>query len=275
MDKTGLCVVTGASSGIGKALAEALAAAGYRVLGTSRKPPAPPVGSSSAPQAFEWAALDLTLADSVEALARSLADRNERISLLVNNAGYAAMGPLAALGRNELERQFQANLIGPLSLTAALLPRMSRGSVVVDIGSVSGEVTTPFAGAYCASKAALHAADDALRMELEPLGVHVVSVRAGGVRSSFGQQALERAFKPPAGSPFAPFAKGIEARAMESQKDAMAPELLAALLLRALERKVPPRVFRVGPRSWSLPLLERLLPGKVLDRVLQKKYGLR
>ncbi len=113
--------------------------------------------------------------------------------MLINNAGYGAMGPLLDGGTEAMQRQFETNVFSIVGVTQAFFPALRRSKgLVVNIGSVSGVLVTPFAGAYCASKAAVHALSDALRMELAPFGIRVMEVQPGAIDTSFAKNAGAR-----------------------------------------------------------------------------------
>ncbi|WP_218062062.1 SDR family oxidoreductase, partial [Endobacter medicaginis] len=202
-----MVLITGCSSGIGRALAEEFLRRGQPVVATARRStdltPLSALGATVA-------ALDITDRGAAENLLAVLAADGIEIDMLVNNAGFGAMGPLAELSDAQWRRQFDVNLFAPMALTRLVLPRMiaRRTGCIVNIGSISGEVPTPFSGAYCASKAAFNAASDVLRMELAPFGVKVVSVLPGGIASSFGDTASAGATLAP-GSAYAPWADAI------------------------------------------------------------------
>lgn len=142
---------------------------------------------------------------------------------------------------------------------------------IVNIGSVSGVLTTPFSGAYCASKAALHALSDALRMELAPFGINVITVQPGGVRSQFGQKAgqlVKRVLKED--SWYQPIRSFIEQRAAASQEKAMPAEVFARKLLDKILTDNPPPVVRLGSKSKLMPFLKWALPVKTVDKILSK-----
>jgi NAD(P)-dependent dehydrogenase (short-subunit alcohol dehydrogenase family) len=143
------------------------------------------------------------------------------------------------------------------------------------IGSISGVVTTPFAGAYCASKAALHSFSDALRMELAPFGIRVVNVQPGGIESDFGKnsgRSAERTMKP--GSWYGNLKDSILSRARVSQVGATPADSFARKLVGLIEAGNPPAIARIGSRSFSLPALKSLLPAAWLDSILRKRFGL-
>jgi NAD(P)-dependent dehydrogenase (short-subunit alcohol dehydrogenase family) len=146
-------------------------------------------------------------------------------------------------------------------------------ATVANVGSIVGLFTTPFAAAYCSSKAALHSITDALRMELAPFGIHVVSIQPGGIRSSFGEHA-EEAIRLPEHSLYRPVERGVRARAQAGQQDATPAEEFAATIAGALLRNPPPRVIRAGKNSRRLPLLARWLPGATFDRKMMRIFGL-
>jgi short-subunit dehydrogenase len=273
MNKNGLVVVTGASSGIGRAFVLTCIDAGLRVAATARN-----VASLSdiASKCTFTAALDVTDASSIDAFAAQILSRKETVSVLINNAGYGAFGPLAEMPRKNLSDQFETNVVGALHMVSALFPFMVKNSVVVQIGSVSGEVVTPWAGAYCASKAALHALSDALRMELTPFGIHVLTVKPGGVVSHFGERATVSAQSIlKQGSQFAAFRKGIELRSNESQTKPARAEDLVKAVLKAVIKKKPPRELRFGPMSRSLVVFKKLIPQRMYDWIKMKRYGLK
>ena len=267
-------LITGCSSGIGRALAEAFQAAGYRVWATARKP-----DDLAALEAagFSAAALDVNDAQAVQALADELRQRAGRLDVLINNAGYGAMGPLLDGGAEALRRQFETNVFAPIELTRACfaLLRASRG-LVINIGSVSGVLVTPFAGAYCASKAAVHALSDALRLELAPFGIQVMEVQPGAIASSFGANASQQAEAMlTESSPWWPMRDGIRARARASQDNPTPAATFARAVVAAVQTRKRPRVLRLGNGSRSLPLMAACLPGALLDRVLSRRFGLR
>ncbi|MBV8158074.1 MAG: SDR family oxidoreductase, partial [Dyella sp.] len=183
----GAVLITGCSSGIGRALARTFQRHGLNVIATARRPETlADIGPGIATET-----LDVTDAQSIDSLVARLAGAGTRVAMLVNNAGYGAMGPLAELPVKDFRDQFETNVIGTHAVTRAFLPAMiaARQGTIINIASVVGVVATPFAGAYCASKFAVNGMSAALRMELAPFGVRVVIVQPGAIRSQFGQTA--------------------------------------------------------------------------------------
>ena len=267
-------LVTGCSSGIGRALAVEWARRGHRVFATARsRERMPPFDAPG----VEVLPLDVTNRASIEAAVAEAVRRAGRIDVLVNNAGYGLMGPVMDAPPDELRRQFATNVFGAMDVARAVVPHLlGQGhGMVVNVGSVSGLLATPFAGAYCASKAALHSLTDAMRLELEPLGVTVVSLQPGAVASRFGETSSSgvRMLDLDA-SPHARIRSFIEARANTSQQDAMPAEAFARRVVDALSRPNPPRILRVGTRCVQMPLLRWLLPRAVTDAMLRRRFGL-
>ncbi|MBM7060051.1 SDR family oxidoreductase [Pseudomonas sp. UL073] len=268
-----IALITGCSSGIGRALADAFQAAGYQVWATARK--AEDVAALNA-AGFVGVPLDVNDADAVALLGARLNAEAEGLAVLINNAGYGAMGPLLDAGADALRRQFETNVFAVIGVTRALFPalRKARG-LVVNIGSVSGVLVTPFAGAYCASKAAVHALSDALRLELAPFGIDVMEVQPGAIESSFGRNASQQAEQLiQEGSPWWPFRDGIRARANASQDHPTPAASVARDLLAAAQKSQRPRLLRLGNGSRALPLLAAVLPKGLLEAVLKKRFGL-
>ncbi len=265
-------LITGCSSGIGQALAQRFAKQGDAVIATARKPESM---ANLAALGCRTLALDVNDAQSRQQLADQLS--GQTIDILVHNAGISAMGPLLELPEDKLRGQFETNVIAPVLLTRALFPLM-RGSsapLIVNIGSVSGILTTPFAGAYCASKAALHAISDAMRMELAPFGFQVTTVQPGAIQSNFGAAATANVTAwLDDNSLYAAIRDGILARAGASQVNATPAEDFADELVRQLSAGRAPRETRIGHGSRTFPALKRWLPGARLDRVLSGKFGL-
>jgi len=149
------------------------------------------------------------------------------------------------------------------------------GGVIVNVGSVSGVLTTPFAGAYCASKAAIHSLSDALRMELAPFGIAVMCVQPGGVISQFGETATRAVGRVlPDDSRYRPIVKHIEGRAREGQKGAMPAAEFARRVVEAAMRPQPPAIFRAAANSIKLPLYRWLFPVSLIDGMMKRRFGL-
>ena len=269
-----VALITGCSSGIGRALADAFKAAGYEVWASARK--ADDVALLSA-AGFTAVQLDVNDGVALEQLSEQINQTHGGLDVLINNAGYGAMGPLLDGGVQAMQRQFETNVFAIVGVTRAMFPVLRRAKgIVVNIGSVSGVLVTPFAGAYCASKAAVHALSDALRMELAPFGVRVMEVQPGAIASSFAKNAGHEAEQLISEqSPWFPLREGIRARAKASQDNPTPACEFAAGLLCCAALSKPPRLLRLGNGSRALPLMAGLLPKGLLESALMKRFGLR
>jgi len=271
MDKNSVVLISGCSSGIGLSLAREFSSRGCRVFATARKPE---VIEHLKKEKIEIAALDVTDQKSIDACVAEVIARAGKIDVLVNNAGYALIGPVIDLSVDDLRVQFETNVIGLAALTKAAAPRMiaKRSGLIVNIGSVSGVCATPFAGAYCATKAAVSLISDSLRMELAPFGIDVITVQPGAIKSSFGDAAAntigwhEKSI-------YAPLERYVKSRAYSSQKDPTSAEEFSKVLIDKLFRKKIPKVIRIGKQSMRLPLLKKL-PVSILDKMMIKSFGL-
>ncbi|WP_337841329.1 SDR family oxidoreductase [Rheinheimera sp.] len=267
-------LITGCSGGLGKALALAASAAGYQVIATARKPQ-----DLAALQALglNVLALDLCSAASVAAAVQQLKERGTGLDVLVNNAGFGAIGAVLDASPEQMRRQFDTNVFAVAELTQACLPLLlQQQGLVVNIGSVSARLTTPFAGWYCASKAALHCISDAMRMELAPLGVRVLTVQAGAIATGFADNAQAGvAASLTEQSLWWRFRRGIEKRANASRQHPTSAEKLSQQLLSEIAKPGCTGLVRLGNGAVLLALLQALMPRTILDKVLQKKFALR
>ncbi|HVL02172.1 MAG TPA: SDR family NAD(P)-dependent oxidoreductase, partial [Dongiaceae bacterium] len=188
-----------------------------------------------------------------------------------------AMGPLAEMPQDEIERQYATNLYGPLALIRALVPSMQQrgGGRIVNIGSVSGILVTPFSGLYCSTKAALHAVSDALRMELAPFKIQVAVVQPGAIESEFGANAeasLGRTFG--AQSLYSSVKDGVLKRARASQNNPTSTVQFVTELVQILELESIPPVIRIGNGSLIMPLVARWVPIRLRDFALRHSFHL-
>lgn len=270
---TKVILITGCSGGIGKALALEARQHGYRVFATARKDADIVSLQQSGIEAF---ALEITDPQSIQNAVLQIQQQAGQLDVLVNNAGFGLIGPVMDAGAAGLRQQFEVNVFAVMDLTQACLPllRQSKG-LVVNIGSVSGVLTTPFAGVYCASKAALHSLSDALRMELAPLGVRVLTVQPGAIDTGFANRARQEAeqwLKPD--SLWWSMREGVLLRANASQNQPTSAVAFAKKLIKQLNKADCSGVVGIGHGAFTLPLLARLLPQRWLDKLLSQKFKL-
>jgi short-subunit dehydrogenase len=262
-------LITGCSSGIGLATAIMMKQRGWRVLTTARRPEDL---ARLRDLGFDALALELTDAKSIEACAtEALRLTNGKLTALINNAAYGQIGAVEDLTANVLRLQFEVNVIGTHDLTRRLIPAMRANKTgrIVQISSVLGLMSAPYRGAYCASKFALEALSDALRMELHGTGIHVSLIEPGPVRTQFLPNVL-RAFKANIDMAssvhkdvYAQRVAGIERGGKSTFK--VEPEAVAKRAVHALEAARPkPRYFVTVP-THAANILKRALPTNLLD----------
>jgi NAD(P)-dependent dehydrogenase (short-subunit alcohol dehydrogenase family) len=266
-------LVTGCSTGIGRALALELKARGHRPFATARRVE---TLADLAAAGIETLRLDVNDPTSVRDAVGAVIAAAGRVDVLVNNAGINVFGPILEVDVADVRSVLETNVVGLVAVTQAVFPHMAdrRRGRIINVGSVVGILPTPFAAAYCASKTAVHMLSDVMRMETAPLGVDVVLVQPGGVRSQIaesGSRGLER-FERPSSRYHKAYA-GIRKRAGASQDGAMpAEEFARKLVARALADRAP-RVVRLGTGADVYPRLAKLPPA-VRDSVLSRRFGL-
>lgn len=273
-NETKSVLITGCSSGIGRALAAEFARRGHRVFATARKIEAL---AGLEGERLEKLALDVTDADSIARAVAHVVESAGGIDLLINNAGKNTAGPLCELPLHEVRELLETNVVGLLAVTQAVFPHMARArrGRIVNIGSVVGILPTPFGGMYCASKSAVHMLTEVLRMEAAPFDIEVVLVQPGGVRSNISanaEQTLARYAEQ--FDLYRPFAESIAERARASQETGpMDTARFARRLAAQLLRRRAPRVIRLGSGARVLPRLAGL-PGVLRDAALSRRFGL-
>jgi NAD(P)-dependent dehydrogenase (short-subunit alcohol dehydrogenase family) len=258
-------LVTGASSGIGEATARRLARSGWRVLAGVRK-------AGDAPDGTEEIILDVTDAEQVAAAAAGV----DELHGLVNNAGIAIASPLELLPLDELRRQLEVNVVGQVAVTQAFLPhlRHARGRLVF-VGSIAGRSALPFLGAYAASKHALEAIADSLRVELSPWAIHVAIVEPATIATPIWAKGAATAdeIQARASSDRSPlYRERLEAfrRAAEAAgRRAQPADRVAAVVERALTSDRPRARYVVGRDARIRATIERL-PDRLRDRAYER-----
>ncbi|MDQ5858892.1 MAG: SDR family oxidoreductase [Acidobacteriota bacterium] len=268
-------LVTGCSSGIGRATALEAAERGHRVFASARR--REDVADLSA-KGIETLALDVTDPGSIGEAVREVLRSAERIDALVNNAGYGQYGAIEDVSLEEWRAQFEVNVFGAIAVLRAVLPAMraARGGTVVNVSSVAGRVAIPFAGPYSASKHALEAISDALRVEVSPWGIRVVLVEPGPISTRFGdrtRQATARILAVP--GPYSRFYGDAErASNKQFQMGKRGPEAVARVIVAAIESRRPKARYRITPLAKILVPLKALASDRFLDRRMKKMLRL-
>src|SRR6202023_1382337 len=267
-------LVTGAGRGIGKSIVEHLAARGWDVIAGVRSERDAAVVTALDPQRISSVILDVTDAGHIAALNGSLP---ERLDAIVNNAGVVVTGPMETVTPDEWRKQLEINVIGQLAVTKAVLPwlRKSRGRVVF-ISSVNGRLSMPLIGAYCASKFALEAAADALRMELRPWHIGVAIVEPSQTSTDMWHTAddmVEQAvatLTPEHRDLYARHIAGMKKMIPVAQKMAVPAQRVSAVVEEALTARRPRARYVVGAGPKLQVALMTNLPAWARDRVLRR-----
>jgi NAD(P)-dependent dehydrogenase (short-subunit alcohol dehydrogenase family) len=280
-----LALITGASTGIGRASALRLAADGWTVLagvrdeqaGRELAERARPAGSVVA------LALDVTDAAQVERAARTVDEHAAHataggLDALVNNAGIGVGGPLELVSEEDMRRQFDVNVLAQMAVTRALLPalRRARGRIVF-MSSVGGLVTMPYSAPYAASKHAIEAFGDALRIELRSSGVQVALVEPGSIATPIWDKAVadaERVTIPPQlSAEYGHVPAALEKAMSAAAKRGLPPEAVAETIAGALSAGRMRSRYVVGRDARAMLAIRRLLPDRLWDRVAQRAMG--
>jgi len=278
MPAAGTVLVTGTSKGIGRACARDLHARGFRVFAGVRTDADAEALRAAADDRLVPLLLDVTRPADIAAAGDLLRSRVGPAGLwgLVNNAGIAVAGPIEYLPPQEVRRQFEVNVFGTLELTQTCLPllRTARGRIV-NVSSVNGRVVSPFNGAYSASKFALEALSDALRLELRRTGIQVVVVQPGAIRTPIWDTAREEAQRLAERYPRAAwshYGRVLERLAkVGTPRRALAPERIATVIARALLARHPRARYHVGWDARAGILAARMLPTRLLDALLTRR----
>lgn len=273
-------LITGATTGIGRATAISMARSGHRVFATGRRLEAIEAVIRDAGEvagSLEAIVLDVTDAASIAAAKAEVSLRTEGagVDVLVNNAGFGQVGPVLGVTDAQLRAQYDTNVFGLLAVTRAFAADMvrRRSGRIVNVSSVGGRLTTPFMGVYTSTKYALESLSDAMRIELAPFGVTVVVVEPGYIRTKFADTAMGTLQPATAGTPWEPFAARADAVMARFEATGSDASVVAAVLERAATTPRP-RARYLAPWWAGIGLFATWLPAWVTDRVLRAALGL-
>ena len=271
----GNALITGASSGIGRATALYLAERGYTVIATSRvnsrlddlRAEATHRGAS-----VISVELDINSEDSVAFTVPELIERHGAIDALVNNAGFGLWGPVEALSTDELRSQFETNFFAAVRMIQAVLPAMieQRGGTIVNISSVLGRLGTPFNGAYVSSKFALEGISESLKTEVQPFGVRVAMVEPGLFRTSFPDNSVRGEAADAESSAYSPYIRKQSENHDLFELLGGDPVRVAKVVHKVITSPSPNFRYPVGIDARAGMLAARLLPERIYWRILSK-----
>jgi short-subunit dehydrogenase len=260
-------IVTGASSGIGRASAEALTRAGFTVFGTSRRK------ASNGPDGITMLACDVTNGGSVTELVSTVLSQTGRIDLLVNNAGVGLLGGAEESSVAQVQALFDVNLFGVVRMTNAVLPSMRQAGQgrIVNIGSVLGLVPAPYSAYYSAAKHALEGYSESLDHEVRAFNVRVSVIEPAFVRTVFDQNGIvpDSILKQ-----YDRARAGVDALLRDVMPKADRPELVADVVVKAATDAHPRRRYAAGKTARQVSMLRRFAPAGIFDKSLRKQFRL-
>lgn len=260
-----IVLITGASSGIGKAAAKLLIENGYKVYAGARRV------ENLKELEYHGARimpLDVTDDGSLKSAVDAVLETEGRLDILINNAGYGAHGAIEDVPMSEARRQFDVNLFGLARLTQLALPIMRKqgSGTIVNISSIAGKITMPLGGWYHATKHALEAYSDALRAEVSRFGIKVILIEPGAIKTEWDTVALANLSKYSGSGPYADLTDKLTNKFRAGyRKGAPGPEVVAGAILKALRSSRPSARYAVPFQARLILFLKWLLPDSVLD----------
>lgn len=257
-----IALVSGASSGLGEALAVLLAQKGYTVYGTSRK--------AAEESRFTMLRMDVQDEASVQAAVAQIIAEQGKIDVLINNAGVGIAGPLEVMNVKDIQQAFDTNVFGLIRLTQAALPHMreAQSGKIINISSIAAEVALPYRAVYSATKAAVDRITEALRLEIGRFGIQVAAIQCGDIQTSItAHRIMEYAEGNPAyHSVFAKVAQNMN----DGVSKGSTAEYMATEIIEILEKAQLAKLYPVGKSYQKLSLkLKRLLPGRWFEKIIK------
>lgn len=262
-------LITGGSSGIGKAIGEFLFHKGFIVYGTSRNP------ERISNSIFPLLQLDVRNSESIHKAIAQILQKSGRLDVVINNAGVGITGPLEEIPTQEIKNNFETNFFGPVEVMKAVLPqmRLQKSGLIINITSIAGYMGLPYRSIYSASKGALELITEALRMEVKQFGIHITNVAPGDFATNIA-----------AGRYHAPVLKGSDyentyGRTLEMMNEHVNhgsnPTEMANAIFKIIQNPVPKGHYKVGSilQKFSI-VLKRMLSDKQYEKILMKHYKL-
>lgn len=267
-------LITGCSTGIGRATAQLMAEKGMNVYATARNPE---TLADLAEAGCKTLALDVCDEDSMVAAVGQVVDAEGAVGILVNNAGYSLTLPIEEAPMDEVRRLFETNVFGLSRMSQLVLPQMraQRYGRIINLSSLGGKLTFPGMGYYHATKYAVEAISDALRFEARPFGIKVAVIEPGIIKTAFGETA---ATEPPSeDGPYSSFKSGVDAKMTDAYEGTLSafatgPETVARVILKAVESRNPRPRYVVTFGAKSMRIVRTLLPDRAFDTVLRTQF---
>lgn len=268
-----VALVVGASSGMGKACAEYLKSKGYRVYGTSRKASFVDDIADVGDGFIKMIPMDVTNEDSIKEAVKYVTDKEGQINILLNCAGYALGGAVEDISYEEVLDIFNTNFFGMMMVINQVLPimRKQNSGLIVNISSVAGFIAVPFQSMYSASKYAVEAMTEALRMEVKPFGIKVSMIDPGDINTGF-TSSRKIAKSAQINEVYIERHEKAVNEMIKSETTGPGPEVVVKEFAKILHSKNPPIRVVVGMKYKMVALLKKLLPSKVVEKVVEGIY---
>ena len=264
-------LITGGSSGIGRAVATYLSEKGCIVYGTSRNP-----SKISEVLPFKLITLDVTEQETIKQAVKTIIEAEGRLDVLINNAGVGITGPIEETPVVEIEKAFNTNLFGPIETMKAVLPQMRKQSdgLIINITSIAGYMGLPYRGIYSATKGALELTTEAMRMETKQFGIYITNVAPGDFATNI---AAGRYHAPILNNSPYKKAYGDTLKMMDTHVDAGEdPTRMAQVIYKIIRTKKPKIHYRIGATLQKFSItLKRVLPDSWYERMLMNHYKLK
>ncbi|MBW2367905.1 MAG: SDR family oxidoreductase [Deltaproteobacteria bacterium] len=274
-------LITGASSGIGKACAQHLHGKGLKVYGTSRKGPKPWEASaepsaSDHSDSFEMLGIDVSNDDAVQGGIRYILEKEGRLDIVINNAGVGIAGALEDVSMEECRSVFETNLYGIIRVCQAVIPTMreQKSGYIINVGSLGGLFGMPFDSIYCASKHAVEGLTETLRMEIKQFGIKTVLIEPGDIDTGISSRtpSAEKAQTNPV---YLDIFNKVCTAAVENESDGSPSETVALLVERIINTASPRLRYKVGPAFQKVTIpLKRILPQGAFEWIIMKNYNM-
>ena len=266
-----IALITGASSGIGKAAAVELKQRGFIVYGAARRTDKM---AALEEKGIHTMALDVTDDKSMSACVAGILKKEGRIDVLVNNAGFGLYGAIEDVEMEQARRQLEVNLIGLARMTQLVLPKMreNRYGKIVNISSMAGRIWSPFGGWYHAAKFAVEGLSASLRLEVKPFGIDVILIEPGGIKTDWGLIAAENLKKASSGGAYAPAAVRSAQRTIKNYtgNSMTDPEVIAKCIGKAVTAKKPRTRYLLGFGAKPAVYIQKLLGDRIYDKIIAK-----
>lgn len=262
-------LITGASSGIGKAIGEFLHKKGYIVFGTSRNP------DRVANSLFPLLAVDVRSSATIDAAIETIISSTGKLDIVINNAGVGITGPLEELPMDEIKNNFETNFFGPIAVMKAVLPQMrfQKAGLIINITSIAGYMGLPYRGVYSASKGALELLTEAINMEVKSFGIHITNLAPGDFATNI---AAGRFHSPIIFNSAYEKSYGDTLKMMDTHVDSGSnPNQVAEIVYQIIQNENPNIHYKVGSfmQLFSI-VLKRILPDKWFEKILMNHYKL-